>query len=693
LPTGWTWRQLLPNGAAGAPPARQDATVVWDPDDRQLLVYGGTNTASSTALGDLWAYRPATGTWTQLVAANAAPPGRFGAAGVWDPAGKRLLIAGGQAGTGSGAAFRGDVEAYSPTSNTWSTLASGGSGAPTARSRASIAWDSGSGRLLFFGGETADSPLALASDLWAFMPTATGGAWTLLDAGNRAGVPPARDWAVAAWDPTAGALRLFGGKNAASSPLSDTWEWTAGGGWRFDEARRQPAGRGAAASAWDATHNHLLVGPGLGLNGNAADTWAYEPAANSWLPQTFATTTAPALRQMTGLAWDDASGQGLLFGGRVAGTGAANDLWALVPSTVTVTPSPSATPAPVRKALDVGWVVDPNGKLLLTSQQVTKVAAAGASDVRLVFNLGNSTAWTPTLLTSYAQAITMFENAGIGVIGLVGSTATTDANGADWTANNAENSGGNGDNPYTSATYTNALRTLVHSFHAAPYNVKLWELWNEPNVYGSCAGAVCGGASYLYPSNFAALLADSYQDIKVTDAITDVTLISGGIYGHSINGAYSATNAGADYLKATYHMGVDVTHRWSDLKARTGVYPLDAVGQHIYVDQAAYSVPATIRAYGDWLRGAYTAYEGAGASKPTIVTEAGWTTGGTNVAAVTTEQQAANVDALYWAAQAAPYLPLVTWFQVQDNPAANLYFGLYTSTGAAKAALARYQAQ
>jgi len=158
----------------------------------------------------------------------------------------------------------------------------------------------------------------------------------------------------------------------------------------------------------------VLVGPSLGLNGNASDTWAYEPATSSWLPQTFANAAAPAPRQMTGMAWDDAGGQGLLFGGRVARTGAANDLWALVPTTATVTPSPSPTPASVRKALDVGWVVDPSGKLLLTSQQVDEVATAGATDVRLAFNLGAGASWTPALLNTYGQAITMFENAGIG---------------------------------------------------------------------------------------------------------------------------------------------------------------------------------------------------------------------------------------------------------------------------------------
>ncbi len=668
---------------------------MWDPDDRELLVYGGANTASSTALGDLWAYRPATGSWTQLVPINTAPSGRFGAAGVWDPIGKRLLIFGGQ-GAGSDATFRGDVQAYSPTSNTWTSLAPGGaSGNPAARSRASLVWDSGANRLLLFGGETVDAPLTLVSDLWSFTPSAAGGSWALLDGGNRAASPPARHWAAAAWDPSAGALWLFGGKNAASSTFSDTWEWTAANGWRFNEARQQPSGRGAAAFAWDATHTHFLVGPGLGLNGNAADTWAYEPSTGSWVAQGFTTATTPALRQMTSMAWDAADGQGLLFGGRVAGTGAANDLWVLVPATTTLapTPAPSPPPAAPRKALDVGMTVDPNGNLLLTQRQVDEVATAGAAYIRLSFNLGNSTSWTPALLNTYDQVVTMFQRAGVGVIGLVGNGATADHNGADWTANSAENSGGNGDNPYISGTYTAALRTLTHYFHGSPYNVKLWELWNEPNVYGTCTGAVCGGASYLYPSNFAALLADSYQDVKVTDSITDVTLISGGIYGHGIGGAYNPANAGAAYLTATYHMGVDVTHRWSTLKAQIGVYPLDAVGQHIYLDQSGYSVPATLRAYGDWLRGAYAAYEGAGTSKPTIVTEAGWTTGGTHAAVVSPAQQAANVDALYWAAQSAPYLPLVTWFQVQDNPAADLYFGLYTSNGAAKESLARYQAQ
>jgi hypothetical protein len=769
----------MPIGAAGAPPARQDAAVVWDPADCELLVYGGTDIISSTTMSDLWAYRPATHAWTQLVSANPAPVGRFGAAGVWDTIGNRLLIFGGQQGIGTAATFFNDVEAYSPISNTWTTLsAQGAAGAPTPRSRVGAAWDSRAGCLLVFGGETADSPLTLSPQLWAFVPAEGGiagqdadaqgrqthqqvggkqgglatdpvagvageraakeachkadeereqdqkhadernrrgakdsgedecrhraveedvtcpsrGAWTLLDAGGGTGEPPARAWVPTAWDPAAGVLRILGGENRGGSPLSDTWEWSPAGGWRFDEARMQPAGRAAAAATWDVQHARFLVGPGLGLGGAANDVWAYDPTTMTWLAQNVTNSGTLPPRQTTGMAWDEADGEGLLFGGYVSGVGPANDLWALAPATSTAPPTPSPTSAAVQKALDVGLVVDRNGNLLVTPQEIDAITATGATRVRFSLDLGTSAGWTSTLLNSYGQAITMFENAGIGVIGQVGNGATGDNNQADWTANNHENTGGNGDNPFISSAYTSALRTLVGYFHGPPYNVKLWELWNQPNACTRCGTSLPGGF-YIYPSNFAALLADSYQAIKVTDALSDVTLISGGIFGHSIGGVYSPANAGVPYLSATYNIGINVTGTWKTIKAQTGSYPLDAVGQHIYLDQSQYSTPATIRAYEDWLRSAYTSYEGMTTSKPTIVTEEGWATGGTNVADVTTAQQADNVDAAYWAAKDVSYLPIVTWFQLRDNPAANLFHGLYTPTWAAKPALAHYQAQ
>ena len=841
LPASWAWTPITSNGAAGSPPPRQDATVVWDPTDRELLVFGGTDTGGSAPKSDLWAYSPASGHWSQLAS---CPSGRFGTTGAWDSVGNRLLIFGGQTGSGAIATFTNDVLAYSPSSNTWATLsARGAAGAPAPRSRAAGAWDASTSRMIIFGGETIDSPLAVAADLWAFTPS--NGAWTLLDAGGGLEQPPARSWASLAWDPIASVIRLFGGKNAASSTYSDTWEWN--GAWHFDEARAQPSGRGAAAAVWDVQHAHFLIGPGLGLNGDANDTSAYEPGLNSWLALNVSNSNILPPRQMTGMAWDDADGQAFLFGGRMAGVGAANDLWMLAATTnapmptatptstalpgpsplptgtstappnptatvtltptatisptitatatvtgtvtatatlshtvtatatftgtstatgtptatitptvtitptatlsgtvtatatisrtvtatttitptlsptvtltptiiasptptlsPTVTPSPSATstsvppavppifvPGAVRKALDIGLAVDPTGKVLVTDQEVAAVAATGATLVRIDFVLGQAVSWTPTLLGTYAAVVAKFENAGISVIGLVSAGATTDNNQADWTANAHETVGGNGDNAFIQSAYVPALEQLVTYFHDPsksniPYPIVLWELWNEPNVYSGCNGTVCTGLSYIYPSNFAALLAESYEKIKFADGIADVMLISGGLFGHSILGVYSPANSGAAYLTSTYQMGIRVG-TWNSLKAQTGSYPLDAIGQHIYVDQAQYSTPATVQAYMDWLRGAYTAFEGANTAKQTIVTEAGWST--TSVSQV---QQADNVDALYWAAKTVPYVPAATWFQVQDNPGANLHFGLYDSIFTTKPALSRYQSQ
>ena len=469
------------------------------------------------------------------------------------------------------------------------------------------------------------------------------------------------------------------------------------GGWHFGEARAQPAGRGSAAATWDATHNHFLVGPGLGLNGNADDTWAYEPAATTWTQQNVANPTAVPLRQMTGMGWDDATGRGLLFGGRVAGVGTSNDLWAIVPTTPTGTPTPSPTPASVQKALDVGSVVDNNGNSLVTDQVVSQAVAAGATYVRVDFHLAGPgvTSWTPTLLSTYDGIVAMFRHAGLKIIGLVSAGATNDVSQPDWTANNAENTGGNGENAFISGAYVPALRLLVGHFRDS---VSTWELWNEPNdATRGCSGSICSGGTYIYPSNFAALLADSYLAIKETDAITGVTLLSGGLFGHSNYGVYSAANSGATYLTATYHMGVDVTGQWKTVKAQTtnlvpgGTYPLDAVGQHLYLDISAYSSPANIQAYLDWVRQAYRAYEGAATPKTTIVTEAGWPTAGQS--SCSPDQQADNVDALYWGAKAVPYTPIVTWFQLQDKPSVGLYYGLYDASWTPKLAVAHYQAQ
>ena len=108
LPAGWRWHRI--DAASTLPPPRQDAALAWDGADRRLLVFGGTDTAGSAAMDDLWAYSPSNNHWARKAV---GPPGRSGSAAAWDTRDGVLLVFGGQAGRDTGARFFGDPSGLS----------------------------------------------------------------------------------------------------------------------------------------------------------------------------------------------------------------------------------------------------------------------------------------------------------------------------------------------------------------------------------------------------------------------------------------------------------------------------------------------------------------------------------------------------------------------------------------------------
>jgi hypothetical protein len=331
--------------------------------------------------------------------------------------------------------------------------------------------------------------------------------------------------------------------------------------------------------------------------------------------------------------------------------------------------------------------------------QVLTTTQAGARYVRLNFRLGAAADWTDAhLLAGYDTVVQDYLNAGLQVLGLVTAEATHSTQ-ADWTANNRENTpGANGDNAFISNTYVaGALQPLIAHFHD---RIKIWELWNEPNSYASCSRTVCTGNSYIYPSNFAALLVDAYEAIKDPSGLglSDVTLVSGGLLGHSIGGALTATNAGATYLSDTFTMGITTTATWAAFSAsHGGRLPLDGIGQHIYVDQNLLTTATDVSAYYGWLHNAAATSPATSneAPPPTYLTEAGWNTAPPSAGVPTLPQsiQAQNLDLLFSTTRGMGYVPQATWFDVQDIPGASLYFGLVDATGQPKEALSRFAAQ
>jgi hypothetical protein len=379
-------------------------------------------------------------------------------------------------------------------------------------------------------------------------------------------------------------------------------------------------------------------------------------------------------------------------------------LTVLVALVTVLATSPSSAVAAAgqgRQGLQGGWAVDDLGHINFVhslSLQFGFIQQAGAGWVRINFRLGKCFAdWTtpsdvcpdadaPTALGIYDQVIAKARASNLQVLGLL-SNESMRGDQADWLAGNAERQGGTGDNVYARRFARDVAGVL--SDHFAD-RVTAWEIWNEPNAWTqNPAPDTFAGGSFMYPSNFAWLLKRSYAAIKTHQPQTSSRVISAGLFGldgdgkppvagikgaslvsgHAITCA-SAVASGADYLCLTYAAGI-ASAGWV-----AGAYPLDGVGQHLYVDQGEPTSAARITSYVQDVRQAYTQYEGVGTSKQIEVTEVGWFADPSDPAFATSQaRQAANLKIAWDTFSGLPFVSRAFWFNIQDVPEAQLFAG------------------
>jgi hypothetical protein len=338
---------------------------------------------------------------------------------------------------------------------------------------------------------------------------------------------------------------------------------------------------------------------------------------------------------------------------------------------------------------DNGWAIDNSGNALLTAAVATKMSQGETGWIRIEMRLiPGHTNWDSAMLGYYDTAVNNARNAGLQVLLLIDG-GSWPGNQTNWEANSSEkNPGLNGDNLYVEGYATNAVVPIVQHFRN---RVKHYELWNEPNSWTTSVGV---GGTYLYPSNYGWLLARSWEAVHKTLQIDDVTLFFGGVFGHNISGITSYGNAGAQYIDDTYSTGTNVAkgNSFAYIKSKYNAYPLDGVGEHIYIDTGGLVSSNTFRQYEDWVLQAYTKYEGTSTLKKTFITEFGWqTTNSSNIHGVSQATQDTNLITAFSAIQATPYVQMAIWFQWQDNPAGNLYYGVVDSSGNAKQSYPDYQ--
>lgn len=275
------WTQLSPTGGPPAPRSAHGAG--YDAASDRMIVFGGNGDGCAPAgFNDVWVLSGASGTqgtpaWTQLATAGSPPPGLASSAVVYDAAGNRLLVFGGNLAEGFNCQTSNGVWALS--------YANGLGGTPT---------------------------------------------WTQL---APSGGPPAARWhSSAVFDPANDRMTIFGGDSACSGPYNDTWVLTnvsSSPAWTQLSVATAPSPRASYATVYDAVSNRMLIFGGGTTSSYVAETWALDGANGlatpSWTP--VSVSTMPESRVKPSAVYDPGSGGVTVFGGAVPAT--RNDVWLL----------------------------------------------------------------------------------------------------------------------------------------------------------------------------------------------------------------------------------------------------------------------------------------------------------------------------------------------------------------------------
>ena len=118
--------------------------------------------------------------------------------------------------------------------------------------------------------------------------------------------PPARDAASMAYDSGTGQLVLFGGDDSSGGFLNDTWTWN-GANWTQQFPTTSPPARADASMAYDSGTGQLVLFGGDSSDGFLNDTWTWN--GTTWTQQ-FPATSPYSLRPLHLAPWPMTRGPG-----------------------------------------------------------------------------------------------------------------------------------------------------------------------------------------------------------------------------------------------------------------------------------------------------------------------------------------------------------------------------------------------
>jgi hypothetical protein len=301
-----------PSPDTSGPGPRNGSAMVYDPEDHGVLLFGGatvTPTADghnpSVTLGDTWLWSDHS--WRLL--SGDGPPARSDATVGYDSVRHVVVLFGGSGpgGIGQGQYFQ---DTWTWDGQQWHQESPAHS--PNPRARAAMAFDERHGVTVMFGGE-GETTTYDATWTW------DGTDWTLL---SPSASPSARHFMSMAYDAGRGVTVLFGG-TLPGKRFNDTWVWD-GTTWTR-QSTPAPKASGFTRLAYDAAAKEVVAYVYYALDNHPAAEYTMTWDGSGWIDRT--NTSDPGPRAETAMAYDDASGEIVLFGGTYIDPVPYSDTW------------------------------------------------------------------------------------------------------------------------------------------------------------------------------------------------------------------------------------------------------------------------------------------------------------------------------------------------------------------------------
>ena len=275
--------------------------MAYDAESDRIVLFGGWSGFQSGSMDDTWAYDFNTNTWTNRNLGTRPSP-RGAHAMVYDAESDRIILFGGTEGP--------ETWAYDYNTNTWTNMSPAVQ--PDAWYFVDMAYDAESDRIVLFGGCAGDSFFTCLpftrGETWAYDYNVN--TWTNLNPGP---TPSPRHAHRMAYDTGSDRIVLFGGILGTDvfNLLPGTWAYDYNANsWTEMNPEEAPPRTDTHDMAYDPKADRIVHAGSIFVS---EATWAYDFDSDTWIHTD--TGPPPSVRAGTRLAYDSESERMVLFGG------------------------------------------------------------------------------------------------------------------------------------------------------------------------------------------------------------------------------------------------------------------------------------------------------------------------------------------------------------------------------------------